>query len=326
MAKNKLNKTNSSFSNDRIINRAHQVRRDDDIIKTPKCTIEDVDWAVMSYLRDVIKPVIIENDQTIDIPIMWSSGEKWAQVQARGYMRDRKGKIMTPIISIRRGTITERDQLKKLDVNENPSGNSQVLQNKFTTVNRYDRFSLTQNSKPLKEYYVTAIPEFVDVSYELLLWCEYTEQLNKVIEQIMPTGGFAWGTTWKFPTFIQDYSFETTNATGEDRVVRATLPLTTKATMLMPDELRRSTIEKRFSVKRVTFKNEVSAFDVNVSEGPIGGWGYPLDNEKPFKDKPGLDGSQHVEEEQGTKPTSTIRTIKGIKDLQNDRPHADDSI
>jgi len=150
MAKKELNKTNSSFSRDKVINRAEQIRRDDDIIKTPKCTIEDVDWAVLSYLQEIVKPQIIENNQTIDVPVLYANGEKWAQVQSRGYMRDRKGKMMTPLISIRRGTITERDTLKKLDVNQNPSGNSQVLQNKFSTINRYDRFSLIRGDKPLK--------------------------------------------------------------------------------------------------------------------------------------------------------------------------------
>lgn len=272
MAKKELNKTNSSFSRDKVINRAEQIRRDDDIIKTPKCTIEDVDWAVLSYLQEIVKPQIIENNQTIDVPVLYANGEKWAQVQSRGYMRDRKGKMMTPLISIRRGTITERDTLKKLDVNQNPSGNSQVLQNKFSTINRYDRFSLIRGDKPLKEFYVTAIPEFIDVSYELFLWTEYTEQLNSLIEQLMPLGGFAWGTTWKFPTFISDYTFETMNATGEDRLVRATLPLITKATLLMPDELRKSNIQKRFSTKRITFKSEVESFNVDVSNPPPGGY------------------------------------------------------
>jgi len=110
------------------------------------------------------------------------------------------------------------------------------------------------------------------VSYELFLWTEYTEQLNSLIEQLMPLGGFAWGTTWKFPTFISDYTFETMNATGEDRLVRATLPLITKATLLMPDELRKSNIQKRFSTKRITFKSEVESFNVDVSNPPPGGY------------------------------------------------------
>ena len=317
MAKNELKKTYSTWSNNPAVNRANHIRRDNDTIKTPKCTIEDVDWAIMSYIRDEIQPTITENGQTIPVPVMWANGEKWAQVQAKGYMRDRKGKIMTPVITLKRGSITERDQLKKLDVNKNPSGNTLVLQNKFTTVNRYDRFSLTRGAKPLNEYYVTSVPEFVDVTYEMLLWTEYTEQMNSVVEQIMPTGGFAWGTTWKFPTFLNDYSFEVTQKSGDDRVVRATIPMVTKASLLMPDELRESTIQKRYSIKRVHFKSETEAFNVNVEQPPPENYGNPTAG-APFPPRKGLENSNNTAERA---PKIRTRSVQGIRDLQN-RPHA----
>jgi hypothetical protein len=268
MAEKRLGKTNSSFTRDSLTNRANEVRRDNDIIKTPKCTIEDVDWAIMSYVRDIIKPQIIENGQTIDVPVMYANGEKWAQVQARGFMRDRKGKIMTPILSIRRASITERDSLKSLGVNQNPAGNDFIYRNKHSQENRYGKFSVLQGTKPAQEYYAAPVPEFVDVTYEMLIWCEFTEQLNSIIEQIMPLNGFAWGTTWKFPVMIQDYSFESVNASGEDRIVRATLPFTTKGTLLMPFELRTSNFQKRFSVKKINFKSETETFNVNVTDPP----------------------------------------------------------
>ena len=240
MSKPELDKTYSSFSRNPETNRAYQTRRDNDIIKTPKCTIYDVDFALMSYIRDIIKPQVIENESIIDVPILYANGEKWSQIQAKGFMYDEKGKVMTPLITIKRNTVT----------------------------NKYDRFSVLQGTKPSKEYYVTPVPEFIDASYEILVWCEYTEQLNSIIEQIMPLNGFAWGTTWKFPVFIQDYSFETINSTGEDRIVRATLPCTTKATLLMPFELHASTVEKRFSVKKINFKSETETFNVNVTDPP----------------------------------------------------------
>ena len=85
MAKNELNKTYSSFSRNAETNRANETRRDTDIIKTPKITIEDVDFAIISYIRDVIKPYVVENGQVIDVPVMYANGEKWAQVQAKGF-------------------------------------------------------------------------------------------------------------------------------------------------------------------------------------------------------------------------------------------------
>ena len=268
MAEKKLNKTNSSFSRDAVTNRANEVRRDNDTIKTPKCTIEDVDFAIISYIRDILKLQVVENGHMIDVPVMYANGEKWAQVQAKGYMRDRKGKIMTPVLSIRRGSIIERDTLKGLGVNNNPAGNDYVFRNKHSVENRYSRFTTQHSPKRKKEYYLAPVPEFIDVSYELLLWTEYTEQMNSLVEQIIPTNGFAYGTTFKFPVFISDVSFDTTNATGEDRVVRATIPLICKASLLMPYELQKSNFQKRFSVKKINFGNETTSFDVNVTDAP----------------------------------------------------------
>tara|TARA_Y100001972_G_scaffold128280_1_gene188335 strand:+ start:1609 stop:2493 length:885 start_codon:yes stop_codon:yes gene_type:complete len=256
MSKLRLNKTQSSFSVDSTINRANQVRRDTDSIKTPSCTIYDVDYAIISYIRDTIKPTVTEDGNVIDIPIMYANGEKWSQIQKHGYMRDQKGKLMAPLMILKRNSITERDTLKKLDVEKNPSGNAQTFRNRFTQANRYDRFGVLNNAKPTQEFYITSVPEFVDVTYELLIWTPYIEDMNKVVEAIMPTGGFAWGTTWKFNTYIDDYSFETINNVSEDRIVRATLPLRTKATLLMEEELRKSTLQKRFAVKQIKFGSE----------------------------------------------------------------------
>jgi hypothetical protein len=249
-----------------------QIRRDDDVVKTPKCTIIDIDFAIMSYIRETVQPQIIENNAVVDVPVFYANGEKWAQFQKRGYMLDDRGKAMTPYIGIRRNSMTDRATLKTLAVNRQPAGNEYVFRNKFTKRNKYDRFSLLQGIQPSREYYIAPVPEFVDVSYDLLIWTEYIDQLNSIIEQIMPLNGFAWGTTWKFPTFISDYSFENVNTIGDDRVVRASLPLTVKGTMLMPYELRVSNLRKQYAVKKVSFGNEIISFNVNITDPPPGGY------------------------------------------------------
>jgi hypothetical protein len=253
MAQRKLNRTISTFTDDPIISRSDQIRRDDDKVRTPKITLEDIDYAMISYITDVIKPTVVENGSVIDVPVMFANGETYAQIQKRGFMRDANGKIMTPVITLTRSSITERATLKTLGVNQNPDGYEYVFKKQFTNANRYDRFSAMQNKQPTNEYYISPVPEFIDISYTMLIWTEYTRQLNSVIEQIMPLNGFAWGTTHKFPVMIADYGLETTNAIGEDRIVRSTINFTTKGTLLMPFELRQSNLKKRYSMKSVTF-------------------------------------------------------------------------
>jgi len=270
MSKPEIKKTYSTFSRNQELNRSLEIRRDDDTIRTPKCTIYDVDNAIMSYITEIIQPQIIENNNVIPVPVIYANGEKWAQIRERGYMYDQNDKLMTPAIVLKRNSITERDTLKKLDVNWNPetdndyARNTLTFENPYSKRNRYDRFSVIQGTRPRRELYVSSIPEYVDVSYDLLLWAEYTEQLNSIVEQIMPNGGFAWGTTWKFATYIQDYTFETMSSPGEDRIVRASLPLTVKATLLMPYELRRSSLQKRYSIKRVVFGSENESFNADA--------------------------------------------------------------
>jgi hypothetical protein len=203
---------------------------------------------------------------------MFANSEKWSMVQKHGYLRDAKGKLMSPLISLKRNSIVERDNMKKLDVNINPNGNSLLFKSKYTKNNQYDRFNILQGEKPVEEYYVSSVPEYVDVSYDMLLWTEYTDQMNSLIEQIMPTGGFAWGTTWKFATYLDDYSFETMNMPGEDRLVRATIPLRCKATLLGEQELHKTTMQKQLSVKKVSFATPVTKFNVNVIDPPPDGW------------------------------------------------------
>jgi len=113
MAKTQLNKTFNTHNNDVVPNRAEQIRRDNDVVKTPAVTIFDCDNAILSYLQEIVKPTLIENSKIIDVPILFASGEKWAQVQSRGFMRDEKGKLMTPLISIRRSSVTDIEVISR---------------------------------------------------------------------------------------------------------------------------------------------------------------------------------------------------------------------
>ena len=83
-------------------------------------------------------------------------------------MRDAKGKLMTPLIFIKRNNIVERDTLKKLDVNINPDGNTMTFKNQYTMKNKYDRFQILQGKSPTQEYYISSIPEYIDVRSKFL--------------------------------------------------------------------------------------------------------------------------------------------------------------
>jgi hypothetical protein len=59
-------------------------------------------------------------------------------------------------------------------------------------------------------------------------------------------------------------SFETVNTVGEDRLVRATIPLTVLGTLLAAQETRIETIRKMYSIKKVSFDVTVDVGDLNI--------------------------------------------------------------
>ena len=261
----KTNKPNPSRTEtpreDLILNRATQIRRDDDVIRTPRRTLYDIDFAMKWFVENEIQPQVTHNNELINVPVIFANGEKWDSVRRLGYLRDEKGMLQSPLVVLKRNTMTERDQLKKLDTNRPVSidgiGNQMYYRSKYNKRNRYEDelFPIPiNNPQESKEIYAINIPEYVDIEYDLMLWTDFTTQMNELVEQFMPYGGFAWGNEQnKYQTHMRAFNFETLNTVGEDRLVRATTSLTVKGTLLAEQEFRLSTLQKAYSIKRVRF-------------------------------------------------------------------------
>ena len=246
---------------DLILNRALQTRRDDDVIKTKQRTLYDVDFAIKWYIDNEIQPQINTNGTVLTVPVIYANGEKWDNVRRLGYLRDEKGMLQSPMIMLKRNSVAERDEQRTLDVNRPQSSNYIVHKTKYNSRNRYEDelFPIPKNEPKLSEkIYIIDIPKYVTIEYDMMVWCDFTIQLNELIDQILPYGRFAWGNDGNvFSTTIGSISFETVNTIGEDRLVRATIPLTVQATLLSGQEARMSTVKKMYSIKQVSFTNFV---------------------------------------------------------------------
>ena len=260
-------KRTEGIFNDPELNRADQTRRDDDVIRTAQRTVYDIDYAIKWYIENEIQPQITANENLVDVPVIFSNGEKWDNVRRLGYIRDEKGMLQSPIIMIKRNSLQERDNIRTLDANRPQAGNRLIYQSKYSKRNRYEDelFPIPTNPPTnSKKIYVVDVPKYVNIEYELMLWCDFTTQMNDLVDQILPYGRFAWGNEAnKFATAIGNVSFETVNTTGEDRLVRATMPLTVMGTLLSEQETRISTLKKMFSVKKVVFQTVVDV-DSNI--------------------------------------------------------------
>jgi len=259
-------KRTEGIFDDPILNRAEQTRRDDDVIRSAQRTVYDIDYAIKWYIENEIEPQITANKNLINIPVIFSNGEKWDNVRRLGYIRDEKGMLQSPLIMIKRSSMQERDNKKGLDVNRTLSDNRIIYKTKYNKRNRYEDelFPIPTNIPTNSDkVYVIDIPKYVTVEYEMMIWCDFTTQMNDVIDQILPYGRFAWGNEQnRYETSIGNVSFETVNTTGEDRLVRATIPLTVLGTLLSEHETKIATLKKMYSVKKLVFDMVV---DVNTN-------------------------------------------------------------
>ena len=255
--------TTEGLTPDQLLNRAMQTRRDDDVIRTKQRTVYDIDYAIKWYIDNEIRPEIEANKEIVPVPVIFANGEKWDNVRRLGYLRDEKGMLQSPIIMLKRNSVTEKDTQRTLDVNRPQMGNYLTYKGRYNQRNQYEHelFPIpTDQPQSSEQIYVIDIPKYVTVEYEMMLWCDFTTQMNSLVDQILPYGRFSWGNEGnKYPTAIGQFSFETVNTVGEDRLVRATIPLTVQGTLLSAHESRVSTLKKMYSVKKLTF---VTVIDV----------------------------------------------------------------
>jgi len=264
---NRLNKTTENSDVLKSENRALNVRRDTDNVKNFSVTLMDVDTTILRYLDDVINPQVIDNGQNIKVPVNYASPERWKAIRKDGYMRDKHGKVQTPAIAFRRTTMQRNDNLITFN-----RYLSYPTSKGYSEKNKYDKFSVMTGFSPVKEIYSVTAPDHVIVNYDFVVWTDYIEQLNGVVEAINFATEDYWGdfTRFRFRTQISDYNFETEVAADSDRIVKATFSMMVYA-YLLPEtfENHRQTTEKAFSPRKVIFNTELTGNVTTDKEAAI---------------------------------------------------------
>ena len=206
-------------------NRAEQVSmKDDTNNKTFSIGLEDIDGALMYYLRNVIKPTVMQNSKQIEVPVIYGSPDRWKSMQADGFYRDKNGKTMVPLIMFKRESFTKNNTLgNKLDGNR--VQNVQYFETQYSKRNVYDNFGILQNQKPQKEYILGIIPDYIDITYSLSIFTDYVEQANEITEAIEFAARSYWGDPerFMFRADIQTFNTPVLLENGSDRANRTTM-------------------------------------------------------------------------------------------------------
>jgi hypothetical protein len=285
------------------LNRANEIKSEKGDVKK-SVGLFDIDYAMMTYLEDTALPKLDYNGKSVSIPVIYGNSERWVGARRQGVYRDNKGKIQLPLMMIRRTSIAKDETMPMLNRHV-----SYPTITKYSKNNRYDRFTaLGGNTQPKYELFNIVMPEYVEVNYECMVWTDYTEQLNSVIEQLNFASTY-WGDKdkFKFRTQVSDYNVINEVGEGTQRINRVEFTLNVKAYLLPEKFDGELTTKKSMSIKKVVISTEVDV----TANGRLEGL---LTTPSPYYDNKDLIDFLSINNSKAQNPVSnnTI-TFTGIK-------------
>lgn len=209
--------------------RANNISTKNTQIQNIKIGLVDIDSSILYHLKNNIIPQVQIHGNLIEIPIIYASPERWKSIQKDGYYRDKNGKIQSPLIVIKRDYFSKDRTLgNKLDGNN--VNNVQYFKKGWSKRNSYDNLRILQNQKPQEEYQVTVIPDYINIKYSLIIFTDFIEHNNDIIESIAYASDSYWGDKerFQFRSFINDFPTPVDVEINNDRISRSEISLNVK--------------------------------------------------------------------------------------------------
>ena len=211
----------------------------------------DVDLAIAEHMIDTVLPTVEIFQEKQKIPVVYGNPERWKSVQKDGFLRDKKGVLQIPLVMFKRNSI-ERDDALSNTMNRHVSYPSV---SRYSKKHKYDSFSaMTGTQKPV-EIYDVVMPDYVTVSYEVIIWTDFTEHMNKIVEAFQYATDEYWGDKGGFKFRVKIDSFDNTTEVGEgtQRIVRTTFTMAVNAYLLPEQFDNESTHKKSITPKKVVW-------------------------------------------------------------------------
>ena len=163
-------------------------------------SIEDIDQAIVEYIKSDLAVSTRSNDGKSKVPVLWQTPERAFQIKNDSTLRDQTGTLKLPLISIERTTIT-KDPAKKgsyqahifSDKKNGRAGRMTIA--KRIVPDKTRNFAVASgtrnnvgvtsqpwyprvNRKVVIQTVTIPIPVYVSVDYKILLKSEYQQQMN----------------------------------------------------------------------------------------------------------------------------------------------------
>ena len=233
----------------RPVNRAEQLKTEPQQHKGVK--LYDVDLAIAEHMMDVVVPTVEVLNEKVKVPVLYGNPERWKSIKKDGFLRDKNGQIQLPLIVFKRNSISRDESIAS-------SMNRHLIYptvTQYSKKHKYDKFSLMSGTKrPVEQYNIT-MPDYVTVTYQVNVWTDYTEHMNKILEAFQYATDEYWGDKGGFKFRVRIDSFDNQQEVGDNsqRVVRSTFNMTVNAYLLPEKFDNESTTRKSLSPKKVVW-------------------------------------------------------------------------
>ena len=202
-------------------------------------TLEDIDYAITSWLKEDLDLRATTNEGFVNIPVLWQVPERAFQIKNKKDLRDDSGALKLPLISIERTTVTKdptkRGSFQANLYSEDNNGRSgrlviakKIVQNKtrnFAAVPAMRNYETTGtrqlyyprvNKKIVVKSLSIPIPVYVNIEYKISLKSEYQQQMNELVAPFVTRTGQANAFTMKrnghiYEAFIDQGFIQTNN-------------------------------------------------------------------------------------------------------------------
>ena len=231
------------------LNRAQQLKTEVQNHKGVK--LYDVDMAIAEHMIDVVVPTVEAMGEKIKVPVVYGNPERWKAIQKDGYLRDKQGQVQIPLVVFKRNSIARDDSMANT-MNRNVF---YPVVTKYSKKHKYDRFSaMTGAQRPVEQYNIT-MPDYVTITYEVIIWTDFTEHMNKIVEQFQYATDEYWGDKNGFKFRVKIDSFDTTAEVGEgtQRIVKTNFTMVVNAYLLPEKFDNESTTKKSISPKKIVW-------------------------------------------------------------------------
>jgi len=278
--------TNKQSTNRQTINRASQksfktnatgnerksVNPGNNFGKGHSVTLKDIDTSVISHVKNIMKPRVLDSGEYVKVPVLYGNEERWKSLRSNGVLRDRNNSLILPVMVLRRTDVSFNPDMP-LSFDHDIKGEFIKVErsSKWSKKNRYDRFSIQTGAAPITQTIVTGMPDFVVCNYSIVIMTAFMEQMNVVTEVFLEHLETYFGDSeqYKFLSSLEGGITDATEMTANgERIIKNEFSMAVKAYVIpeFTSNVLGTTAEasKEFSQRKVVFGFEGDATDYQV--------------------------------------------------------------